>query len=57
MRGDQPDKVLELVPGAVANAQRVLAEQPETRERFERVSQPIEDLRSCPVIKGGGSIP
>ncbi len=46
VRGDQSDKVLELVPGAVEDAQRVLAEQPETRERFERVSQLVEGFES-----------
>jgi len=44
--GDQPDKVLELVPGAVEDAERVLAEQPSTRERFTRVSQLVEGFES-----------
>ena len=44
--GDQPNKVLELVPGAVEDAQRTLAQQPETRERFERVSQLVEGFES-----------
>jgi O-acetyl-ADP-ribose deacetylase (regulator of RNase III) len=44
--GDQPSKVLELVPGAVDDALRVLSEQPETRERFERVIQLVEGFES-----------
>jgi O-acetyl-ADP-ribose deacetylase (regulator of RNase III) len=44
--GDQPDKVLELVPGAAEDARRVLEERRETRERFERVSCLVEGLES-----------
>jgi O-acetyl-ADP-ribose deacetylase (regulator of RNase III) len=44
--GDQPDKVLELVPGASEDARRVLAERRETRERFERVSRLVEGFES-----------
>jgi len=44
--GDQPDKVLELVPGAIDDAQRVLTGQPETRKRFERVSQLVDGFES-----------
>jgi O-acetyl-ADP-ribose deacetylase (regulator of RNase III) len=44
--GDQPDKVLELVPGAAEDARRVLAERRETRERFERVSRLVEGFES-----------
>jgi O-acetyl-ADP-ribose deacetylase (regulator of RNase III) len=44
--GDQPDKVLELVPGAAEDARRVLEERRETRERFERVSRLVEGLES-----------
>jgi O-acetyl-ADP-ribose deacetylase (regulator of RNase III) len=44
--GDQPDKVIELVPGAVQDAQRVLAERTETRERFERVGRLVEGFES-----------
>lgn len=44
--GDQPDKVLELVPGAVEDAQRVLAQKRETQERFERVSRLVEGYES-----------
>jgi O-acetyl-ADP-ribose deacetylase (regulator of RNase III) len=44
--GDQPDKTLELVPGAAADAQRVLAQRPETRRRFERVSRLVDGFES-----------
>mgnify|MGYP001773394413 CR=1 FL=1 len=44
--GDQPDKVLELVPGAVQDAERVLHGQHGTLERFERVSRLIEGFES-----------
>ena len=35
--GDAPDKELELVPGAVADANRFLERHPDTRGRFDRV--------------------
>jgi O-acetyl-ADP-ribose deacetylase (regulator of RNase III) len=44
--GDQPAKVLELVPGAAADAQRLLAQKPATRQRFERVSRLVEGFES-----------
>jgi O-acetyl-ADP-ribose deacetylase (regulator of RNase III) len=44
--GDQPDKPLELVPGAVDDARAVLAERPETRARFERVARLVEGFES-----------
>ena len=44
--GDQPNKVLELVPGAVEEARRVLGKQRKTRERFERVVQLVEGFES-----------
>ncbi|MBO9323965.1 MAG: macro domain-containing protein [Roseiflexus sp.] len=44
--GDQPDKVLELVPGAIDDARRVLDQQPEMRERFERVGRLVEGFES-----------
>ncbi len=44
--GDQPDKVLELVPGAVADARRVLAQKEATRQRFERVGRLVEGFES-----------
>ena len=36
--GDAPDKELELVPGAVADANRFLEQHPDTRGRFDRVA-------------------
>jgi len=44
--GDQPDKMLELVPGAIEDARRHLNEQPETRQRFQRVSRLVEGFES-----------
>jgi hypothetical protein len=44
--GDAPDKTLEIVPGAIDDAVRVLAEQPETRARFERVAKLVEGFES-----------
>jgi O-acetyl-ADP-ribose deacetylase (regulator of RNase III) len=44
--GDAPDKVLELVPGAVRDASEVLAERPETNGRFERVAKLVEGFES-----------
>jgi O-acetyl-ADP-ribose deacetylase (regulator of RNase III) len=44
--GDEPDKVLELVPGAVNDARRVLAERPRSFERFDRVAKLVEGFES-----------
>ncbi|MBN2576413.1 MAG: macro domain-containing protein [Deltaproteobacteria bacterium] len=44
--GDAPDKPLELVPGAVADARAALAAQPETRERMERVGKLVQGFES-----------
>lgn len=44
--GDQPFKTLEVLPGAVEDARRVLAEHPETRERFERVCELVDGFES-----------
>lgn len=44
--GDAPDKTLELVPGAITDAREVLARQPETLSRFERVARLIEGFES-----------
>ncbi len=44
--GDAPDKPLELVPGAVADAQAALAELPETRARFGRVVGLVQGFES-----------
>jgi O-acetyl-ADP-ribose deacetylase (regulator of RNase III) len=44
--GDAPDKVLELVPGAVEDARRTLAGRPTTLRRFERVAALVEGFES-----------
>lgn len=44
--GDDPEKPLELVPGAVSDAQRVLAENPETQARFERVTELVDGFET-----------
>jgi hypothetical protein len=44
--GDEPEKPVELVPGAVIDAQALLAERPATRERFERVAQLVAGFES-----------
>ncbi len=44
--GDQPNKVLELVPGAVEDAQRTLAQTPKTRVRLQRVGRLVEGFKS-----------
>jgi hypothetical protein len=44
--GDMPDKLLELVPGAVDDANRALAKKPETLARFERVAKLVEGFES-----------
>jgi len=44
--GDAPDKVLEVVPGAVADARKVLAGRKSTHDRFERVATLVEGFES-----------
>jgi O-acetyl-ADP-ribose deacetylase (regulator of RNase III) len=44
--GDEPDKTLELVPGAVEDARAALAGRPGTRARFERVAHLVEGFES-----------
>jgi len=44
--GDAPDKILELVPGAVEDARGALAERPETQGRFERVAKLVQGFES-----------
>lgn len=44
--GDVPDKLLELVPGAVADAEEMLAADTETRSRFDRVADLVEGFES-----------
>ncbi len=44
--GDEPDKPLELVPGAVEDARAALAGRPETLGRFERVAKLVKGFES-----------
>ncbi len=44
--GDDPDKQLNLVPGALEDANEFLQDQEQTRERFERVSELVEGFES-----------
>lgn len=44
--GDTPDKILQLVPGAIEEAKKFLDSHPETRDRFKRVSQLVEGFES-----------
>lgn len=44
--GDDPEKPLELVPGAADDARRFLAERPETFARFERVARLVEGFET-----------
>jgi O-acetyl-ADP-ribose deacetylase (regulator of RNase III) len=44
--GDQPEKELALVPGAVEDASAFLAEDAETRARFERVARLVEGFET-----------
>ena len=45
--GDRPDKQLELVPGAIEDATRVLRRSPKTRERFDRVADLVDGFESA----------
>lgn len=44
--GDAPEKELRLVPGAIEDAQEFLTQHPDTRKRFEKVSQLVEGFES-----------
>jgi len=44
--GDQPDKVIELVPGALEDALLVLSKRSKTRERVERVANLVDGFES-----------
>jgi O-acetyl-ADP-ribose deacetylase (regulator of RNase III) len=44
--GDAPDKQLELVPGAVKDAEAFLAQKGVTRERFDRVGKLVEGFET-----------
>ena len=45
--GDDPGKPFELIPAAVRDAHAVLAGQPETQRRFERVAKLVEGFESA----------
>ena len=45
--GDRPHKHLELVPGAIGDAVRVLRRSPKTRERFDRVTDLVDGFESA----------
>ena len=45
--GDRPDKMLELVPGAVEDAAEVLHRSHETRKRFDRVADLVDGFESA----------
>lgn len=44
--GDAPDKQLELLPGAVQDAEAFLAEDGDTRRRFDRVGKLVEGFET-----------
>jgi len=44
--GDKPDKQLELVPGALKEAEKYLQNYPETRKRFDRLSDLVDGFES-----------
>ena len=44
--GDEPDKQLELVPGAVADAEALLERDTQTRARFERVADLVDGFET-----------
>jgi hypothetical protein len=44
--GDQPDKVIELVPGSLEDALLVLSKRSKTRERVERVANLVDGFES-----------
>jgi hypothetical protein len=44
--GDDPEKQLELVPGAVEEAKRYLRDHPDTRARFDRVADLIDGFET-----------
>ncbi len=44
--GDTPDKLLEIVPGAVADAEAKLAEAIETRQRFDTVADLVDGFET-----------
>ena len=49
--GDEPDKPLELVPGAIEDARKVLAARQATRRRLERVAELVAGFESPPGLE------
>ena len=45
--GDKPDKQLELVPGALEDADKILRRSPRVRERFEKVTDLVDGFESA----------
>ena len=45
--GERPDKQLELVPGAIEDASRVLRRSPKTRDRFDMVTDLVDGFESA----------
>lgn len=44
--GDQPDKELAIVPGAIGEAERALAHEPETQDNFNRVADLVDGFET-----------
>lgn len=44
--GDRPDKLLEIIPGALADAEAMLAEAEDTRRRFDAVADLVEGFET-----------
>jgi len=44
--GDQPDKELKIVPGAIAEAEAALAHEPQTHDNFNRVAQLVDGFET-----------
>jgi hypothetical protein len=44
--GDQPDKELTIVPGAIEEAERALAHEPKTHENFNRVADLVDGFET-----------
>lgn len=44
--GDQPDKELTIVPGAIAEAEAALEHEPQTHERFKRVADLVDGFET-----------
>ncbi len=44
--GDQPDKELTIIPGAIEEAEKALADEPETHENFSRVADLVDGFET-----------